>query len=124
MQILKKLFALASTSSMGVSNVTDILCLSSLTTTTNLASTTSMGVSSVPVVVDAGLRCPSDAAIAMELGADAVLANSAVARADDAPAMARAFKLATEAGRLARLARPMPVSQSAVASSPLLEITH
>jgi len=79
---------------------------------------------SVPVVVDAGLRTPSDAALAMELGADAVLANSAVARASDAPAMARAFKLATEAGRLARLARPMDVSESAVASSPLLELTQ
>ena len=66
----------------------------------------------------------SDAALAMELGADAVLANSAVARASDAPAMARAFKLATEAGRLARLARPMDVSESAVASSPLLELTQ
>ena len=77
----------------------------------------------MPVVVDAGLRTPSDAALAMELGADAVLANSAVARADDAPAMARAFKLATEAGRLARRARPMAVSETAVASSPLLEIT-
>jgi thiazole synthase len=77
----------------------------------------------IPVVVDAGLRCPSDAALAMELGADAVLANSAVARADDAPAMARAFKLATEAGRLAYTARPMAISQTAVASSPLLEIS-
>ena len=77
----------------------------------------------VPVVVDAGLRCPSDAALAMELGADAVLANSAVARADDAPAMARAFKLATEAGRLAYTARPMAISKTAVASSPLLDIS-
>jgi len=77
----------------------------------------------IPVVVDAGLRCPSDAALAMELGADAVLANSAVARADDAPAMARAFKLATEAGRLAYTARPMAISQTAVASSPLLDIS-
>ena len=77
----------------------------------------------VPVVVDAGLRTPSDAALAMELGADAVLANSAVARASDAVAMARAFKLATEAGRLGRVARPMDVSESAVASSPLLELT-
>lgn len=77
----------------------------------------------VPVVVDAGLRTPSDAALAMELGADAVLANSAVARARDAPAMARAFGLATEAGRLARRARPMDVSETAVASSPLLDIS-
>ena len=59
----------------------------------------------------------------MELGADAVLANSAVARADDAPAMARAFKLATEAGRLAYTARPMAISKTAVASSPLLDIS-
>lgn len=78
---------------------------------------------SVPVVVDAGLRTPSDAARAMELGADAVLANSAIARAGDAAAMARAFGLATAAGRLAYAARPMPVSKAAVASSPLLEIS-
>lgn len=77
----------------------------------------------IPLIVDAGLGTASDAALAMELGADAVLANSAVARADDAPAMARAFKLATEAGRLAYTARPMAISQTAVASSPLLDIS-
>ena len=79
--------------------------------------------SPVPVVLDAGIGTASDAALAMELGADAVLANSAVARADDAPAMARAFKLATEAGRLAYTARPMAISKTAVASSPLLDIS-
>jgi thiazole synthase len=78
----------------------------------------------VPVVVDAGLRTPSDAARAMELGADAVLANSAVARAGDAPRMADAFRLATAAGRAGFRARAMPVSATAVASSPLLEISQ
>ena len=74
---------------------------------------------SVPVVVDAGLRTPSEAARCLEMGADAVLANSAIARADNAPAMAKAFGLAVQAGRLAYKARPMPISQKAIASSPL-----
>ena len=60
----------------------------------------------------------------MELGADAVLANSAIAYAADSPAMARAFRLATEAGRVGYVAKAMPVSESAVASSPLLEIAQ
>ena len=68
--------------------------------------------------------CPPSSSAIVGRRCDAVLANSAVARASDAPAMARAFKLATEAGRLARLARPMDVSESAVASSPLLELTQ
>src|SRR5262249_55525610 len=58
----------------------------------------------VPVVVDAGLGAPSQAAAAMELGADAVLVNTAIAMAGDPVAMARAFRLAVEAGRAARLA--------------------
>src|ERR671911_1679131 len=61
----------------------------------------------VPVVVDAGLGAPSHAAEAMELGADAVLVNTAVARADDPVAMARAFKLAVEAEGAARPARAL-----------------
>ena len=73
----------------------------------------------VPVVVDAGLRTPSEAARALELGADAVLANSAIARAQNAPQMAQAFKLAVQAGRLAYRSQPMPQSDRAVASSPL-----
>ncbi|ADB42531.1 thiazole synthase [Spirosoma linguale] len=75
--------------------------------------------SRVPVVVDAGLGAPSHAAAAMELGADAVLVNTAIAVSDDPVRMAVAFKLAVEAGRMAyeaRLARP---SVTAHASSPL-----
>jgi thiazole synthase len=72
----------------------------------------------VPVVVDAGIGVPSDAALAMELGADAVLINTAVAKASDPVGMARAMKAGVEAGRLARLAGRMPVSSYANASSP------
>ena len=75
--------------------------------------------SKVPVVVDAGLGAPSHAAEAMEMGADAVLVNTAIAIADDPAAMARAFKLAVEAGRTAYLAGLGAKSQFAVASSPL-----
>ena len=73
----------------------------------------------VPVVVDAGLGAPSEAAAAMELGADAVLVNTALARAGDPPAMARAFRLAVEAGRLGFLAGVMEERAEAEASSPL-----
>jgi thiazole synthase len=73
----------------------------------------------VPVVVDAGLGVPSDAAEAMEVGADAVLVNTAIAVARDPVAMARAFALATEAGRLGYLAGRGPVSAVAEASSTL-----
>jgi thiazole synthase len=73
----------------------------------------------VPVVVDAGLGAPSHAAESMELGADAVLVNTAVARADDPVAMARAFALGVEAGRAAHLAGIMDEQETAVASSPI-----
>jgi len=73
----------------------------------------------VPVVVDAGIGAPSDAALAMELGADACLVNTAVARAQDPAGMARAIALGVEAGRLAYLAGRMPVLPYASASSPL-----
>jgi thiazole synthase len=73
----------------------------------------------VPVVVDAGLGAPSHAAEAMELGADAVLVNTAVARADDPVAMAQAFRLAVEAGRTARRAGIMGEQEAAVPSSPV-----
>jgi thiazole synthase len=73
----------------------------------------------VPVVVDAGLGVPSDAAEAMEIGADAVLVNTAIAVAADPVRMARAFALATEAGRLGRLAGRGAVRETAEASSPL-----
>jgi thiazole synthase len=73
----------------------------------------------VPVVVDAGIGTPSEAALAMEMGADALLVNSAIALAQDPVTMARAMGLATEAGRLAYLAGRIPIKQYAIASSPL-----
>jgi thiazole synthase len=74
---------------------------------------------SVPVLVDAGVGTASDAAIAMELGCDGVLMNTAIAEAGDPIAMARAMKLAIEAGRLAYLAGRMPKKRYADPSSPL-----
>jgi thiazole synthase len=73
----------------------------------------------VPVVVDAGLGSPSHAAESMELGADAVLVNTAIARADDPVAMARAFRLAVEAGRTAVRAGIMEEGLEASPSSPV-----
>jgi thiazole synthase len=73
----------------------------------------------VPVLVDAGVGTASDAAIAMEIGCDAVLLNSAIAHAGDPVRMARAMKAAVEAGRLARLAGRMPRRMGADPSSPL-----
>lgn len=73
----------------------------------------------VPVVVDAGLGAPSHAADAMEMGADAVLVNTALADAEDHGAMARAFAMATEAGRMAYVAGLGPERSTAEASSPL-----
>jgi thiazole synthase len=72
----------------------------------------------VPVVVDAGLGAPSDAALAMELGADAVLINTAVALAQDPPLMAEAMRQGVEAGRKAYLAGRIPRKAYASASSP------
>lgn len=73
----------------------------------------------VPLVVDAGLGAPSHAAAAMELGYDAALLNTAIAKAGDAPAMARAFALAVEAGRMAFLAGPMEPRDMAAPSTPV-----
>ena len=73
----------------------------------------------VPVLVDAGVGTASDAAIAMEIGCDAVLLNSAIAHAGDPVRMARAMRAAVEAGRLARLAGRMPRRMGADPSSPL-----
>ncbi|MBW4542326.1 MAG: thiazole synthase [Myxacorys chilensis ATA2-1-KO14] len=73
----------------------------------------------VPVVVDAGIGTPSEAAQAMEMGADALLINTAIAQAVNPPAMARAMKLAYQAGRLAYQAGRIPVKAYASASSPL-----
>lgn len=75
--------------------------------------------SKVPVIVDAGIGAPSDAAKAMELGADAVLVNTAIAVAGNPAAMARAFKMAVEAGRVAYEAKLGKQVNHAMASSPL-----
>ena len=72
----------------------------------------------VPVVVDAGLGAPSHAAESMEMGADAVLVNTAIARASDPVKMAHAFRLGVEAGREAFLAGAMAQRDIAEASSP------
>lgn len=73
----------------------------------------------IPVVVDAGIGTPSEAAQAMEFGADALLVNTAIAQAQNPAAMARAMGLATVAGRLAYLSGRIPVKAYASASSPL-----
>jgi len=75
--------------------------------------------STVPVIVDAGIGAPSHAALAMEMGADAVLVNTAIAVAKDPVAMSQAFALAVQAGRQAYLAGLGCQAQTAVASSPL-----
>ncbi|MFM9905640.1 MAG: thiazole synthase [Pyrinomonadaceae bacterium] len=71
------------------------------------------------IIVDAGVGVPSDASIAMELGADAILMNTAIAEAGDASAMATAMNLAVQAGRLAYLSGRMPKRLFASASSPI-----
>ena len=73
----------------------------------------------IPVIVDAGVGTASDAAVAMELGADGVLMNTAIAGATDPVGMARAMRLAVESGRLAYLAGRIPRRMHASASSPL-----
>src|SRR5271166_4923461 len=86
--------------------------------TTNLRILREM-ITEVPLIVDAGVGTASDAAVAMELGYDGVLMNTAIAEAEDAEKMAEAMKLAVEAGRLAYLAGRMPKKLYASASSPL-----
>ncbi|MGO9011068.1 MAG: thiazole synthase [Bryobacteraceae bacterium] len=93
-------------SGLGVQNSTNLRILREMIT-------------KVPLIVDAGVGTASDAAIAMELGADGVLMNTAIASADDAEKMARAMKLAVEAGRLAFESGRMPKKLYATASSPL-----
>lgn len=73
----------------------------------------------IPVVVDAGIGTPSEAAQAMEMGADALLINSAIALSKDPVAMGKAMGMATQAGRLAYLAGRIPIKSYASASSPL-----
>lgn len=77
-------------------------------------------ITEVPLIVDAGVGTASDAAIAMELGYDGILLNTAIAEAEDSERMAHAMKLAVEAGRAAFLAGRMPRREYAVASSPLI----
>lgn len=72
----------------------------------------------LPVIVDAGIGTASDAAVVMEQGVDGILANTALAEAQDSVAMARAIRLATQAGRLAYRAGRMPRRERAVPSSP------
>jgi thiazole synthase len=74
---------------------------------------------SVPVILDAGIGTASDAAIAMELGCDGILLASAISRAEDPVAMARAMRLAVEAGALASAAGRIPRRLYAEASSPV-----
>ena len=93
-------------SGLGIQNVTNLRILREVIT-------------SVPLIVDAGVGTASDAAIAMELGADGVLMNTAIAEAEDAEKMARAMKLAVESGRLAFESGRMPKRLYASASSPM-----
>jgi thiazole synthase len=93
-------------SGLGIQNLTNLRIMREMIT-------------EVPLIVDAGVGTASDAAIAMELGADGILMNTAVAAADDAEKMARAMKLAVEAGRLAFEAGRMEKKLYASASSPL-----
>jgi thiazole synthase len=93
-------------SGLGIQNMTNLRIMREMIT-------------EVPLIVDAGVGTASDAAIAMELGADGVLMNTAIAAADDAVKMARAMKLAVESGRLAWESGRMPKKLYASASSPL-----
>ena len=93
-------------SGMGIQNISNIRILRERIT-------------AVPLIVDAGVGTASDAAIAMELGADGVLMNTAIAAAQDPEAMAQAMRYAVEAGRLAYISGRMPKKLYASASSPL-----
>ena len=81
-------------------------------------------ITEVPLIVDAGVGTASDATLAMELGYDGVLMNTAIAAAEDSVAMATAMKLAVEAGRYAFLAGRMPKKLYATASSPLTGVVR
>jgi len=93
-------------SGLGIQNITNLRILREMVT-------------DVPLIVDAGVGTASDAVVAMELGFDGILMNTAIAAAEDAESMARSMKLAVEAGRLAHLAGRMPKKLYATASSPL-----
>ena len=77
----------------------------------------------VPVIIDAGIGCPSEATKAMELGADGILLNTAVAQSKNPDQMAYAMKLGVQAGRFAYLAGQMEKKRYATASSPLTQIS-
>ena len=79
--------------------------------------------SQVPVIIDAGIGCPSEATAAMELGADGILLNTAVAQSKNPEQMAYAMNLGVQAGRLAHLAGKMEKKRYATASSPLTHIS-
>jgi thiazole synthase len=93
-------------SGMGIQNVANLKILREMIT-------------EVPLIIDAGVGTASDAAIAMELGADGVLMNTGIAMAQDAVAMAEAMNYATRAGRIAYLAGRIPKKLYATASSPM-----
>ena len=94
-------------SGLGIQNITNLKILRE-------------AITSVPLIVDAGVGTASDAAIALELGFDGLLLNTAIAEAEDPVRMATAMRLAVEAGRLAFLSGRMPRREYAVASSPLV----
>src|SRR6478752_6521912 len=94
-------------SGLGIQNVTNLKILRE-------------AITEVPLIVDAGVGTASDAAVAMELGYDGVLLNTAIAEAEDAVEMATAMNLGVQAGRHAFLAGRMPKREYAVASSPLV----
>jgi thiazole synthase len=96
-------------SGLGIQNITNLRILREMIT-------------EVPLIVDAGVGTASDAAIAMELGFEGVLMNTAIAEAEDSEKMAEAMKLAVEYGRLAHLAGRMPRKLYASASSPLVGV--
>ncbi|HWZ33623.1 MAG TPA: thiazole synthase [Bryobacteraceae bacterium] len=98
-------------SGLGIQNLTNLRIMREMIT-------------EVPLIVDAGVGTASDAAIAMELGYDGVLMNTAIAEAEDAVAMATAMKLAVQAGRYAYLAGRMPKKLYATASSPVAGVVR
>src|ERR1700691_4228447 len=98
-------------SGLGIQNLTNLRILREMIT-------------EVPLIVDAGVGTASDAAIAMELGYDGVLMNTAIAEAEESEKMAEAMKLAVQAGRLAFLAGRMPKKLYASASSPLAGVVR
>ena len=98
-------------SGLGIQNTTNLRILRETTT-------------EVPLIVDAGVGTASDAAIAMELGFEGVLMNTAIAEAEESEKMAEAMKLAVQAGRLAYLAGRMPKKLYASASSPLAGVVR